>query len=292
VLHIPARNEALVTTDFSIEGVHFRRDWHPPELVGHRCLTRSLSDIAAMGGTPLAAFVSLALPVKIRQKWVDQFFEGFLKLAKQFHVPLAGGDTSESPAGVLADIVVLGSVPMGKAVLRSGARPGHRIYVTGELGGSAATLDLLFSNAKEKFLPRLFPAHFFPCPRINVGTIIREQRIATAMIDISDGLSTDLSHLCKESRVGAEIWAEAVPCESIRKAKVDLKFALHGGDAYELLFTARPSTHVPARIAGIKVTCIGEIKRRKKLTLVHADRTHSELKSRGWQHFQQPSPDK
>jgi thiamine-monophosphate kinase len=292
VLPIAAGHEALVTTDFSIEGVHFRREWHPPGLVGHRCLTRGLSDIAAMGGIPLAAFLSLAVPVKIRQKWVDQFFDGFLKLANQFHVPLAGGDTSESPAGVLADVVVLGSLPRGKAVLRSGARAGHRIYVTGELGGSAATLDLLFSNAKKKLLPRLFPAHFFPTPRINIGTIVREKRIATAMIDISDGLSTDLSHLCEESRVGAEIWAEAVPCATIRQAKVDLNFALHGGEAYELLFTARPTTHVPARIAGIKITCIGEIKRRKKLTLVHADRTRSELKSCGWQHFRHPSPDK
>src|SRR6185437_5358779 len=113
--------EALVTTDFSLENVHFKRTWHPPESVGHRCLARGLSDIAAMGGEPLAAFLSLAVPRNLPQSWVDGFVRGLLKLADQFQVSLAGGDTAESPGGVLADIVVLGSVPKGEAVLRSGA---------------------------------------------------------------------------------------------------------------------------------------------------------------------------
>src|SRR6266545_1946093 len=142
ILRIPAGHEFLVTTDFSLEGVHFRQEWHPPESVSHRCLARGLSDIAAMGGEPLAAFLSLSLPAKLPQKWVDQFMKGLLKMAAHFDVPLAGGDTAESPAGVLADIVVLGSVRKGKSILRSGARPGDRIYVTGSLGGSAAALTL------------------------------------------------------------------------------------------------------------------------------------------------------
>src|SRR5216110_3390715 len=121
VLKIPKGHQALVTTDFSLEGVHFRREWHPPESVGHRCLARGLSDIAAMGGEPMAAFLSLALPAKLPQKWVDQFLEGLLKLAKRFNVQLAGGDTAESPNGILADIVVVGSVPKAAAILRSGA---------------------------------------------------------------------------------------------------------------------------------------------------------------------------
>src|SRR6266851_776131 len=146
ILRIPETHEILLTTDFSLEGVHFRREWHPPESVGHRCLARGLSDIAAMGGDPVAAFLSLALPAKLPQRWVDRFFDGLLKLAAEFKVPLAGGDTSQSPTGILADIVVLGSVPKGKAILRSGARAGDRIYVTGELGGSAAELELLDSR--------------------------------------------------------------------------------------------------------------------------------------------------
>src|SRR5437879_5229055 len=133
VLRIPPGHEALVTTDFSLEGIHFRREWHAPEVVGHRCLTRGLSDIAAMGGEPMAAFLSLALPRNLPQAWVRRFLKGLLALAAQFKVTLAGGDTAESPAGLLADVVVVGSVPTGKALLRSGARPGDRIYVTGEL---------------------------------------------------------------------------------------------------------------------------------------------------------------
>src|SRR5205823_11499003 len=121
VLRVPKDRDLLCTTDFSLEDVHFRRDWHPPESVGHRCLARGLSDIAAMGGNPVAAFLSLALPAKLPQKWVDQFLRGLLALAKRFNVKLAGGDTAESPNGVLADIVVVGTVPKGNAILRSGA---------------------------------------------------------------------------------------------------------------------------------------------------------------------------
>src|SRR5438270_9225571 len=129
VLRLLPRHEFLVTTDFTLEGIHFRRNWHPPESVGHRCLARGLSDIAAMGGEPVAAFLSLALPGALPQSWVRAFFRGLLRIAEQHHVRLAGGDTAESPNGVLADIVVLGTVPRGQAILRSGARPGDCIFV-------------------------------------------------------------------------------------------------------------------------------------------------------------------
>ena len=290
-LRFPANHEVLVTTDFSLEGVHFRRQWHPPESVGHRCLTRGLSDIAAMGGEPLAAFLSLALPAKLPQKWVDSFLHGFLKLANQSGVVLAGGDTSQSPGGVLADVVVVGSVPKGKAIQRSGARPGDRIYVTGALGAAAATLDLLYTGQRKKLQAHLFPSHFFPQPRINVGRILREKTIASAMIDISDGLSTDLSHICEESGVGAEVWAQAVPRAALgpRGELVDLHFALHGGDDYELLFTAAEGVRVPTKIAGNRITAIGRIMHQKALVLMHTDHSPSRLEPLGWQHFRQHS---
>jgi thiamine-monophosphate kinase len=285
ILEIPAGQQALVTTDFSLEGVHFRREWHPAEAVGHRCLTRGLSDIAAMGGKPIAAFLSLALPPKMPQSWVNQFVKGLLKLADSFHVSLAGGDTAQSPNGVLADIVVVGSVPKGKAIRRSGARPGDRVYVTGALGGAAATLKLLFSGRKLR--PADFPNHFHPTPRIEVGRFLLEKALASAMIDLSDGLSTDLAHLCEESGVGAEILAPTIPCASIGKPsrEVELQFALNGGDDYELLFTARPNKRVPSRIAGILVTQIGHITRDKKVILVNKDGAGSELRPQGWEHF-------
>ena len=278
VLRLPPRHEALVTTDFSLEGVHFRREWHPAESVGHRCLARGLSDIAAMGGEPQAAFLSLALPKNLPQAWVDEFLRGLLKVAGRFKVGLAGGDTAQSPGGVLADIMVLGSVPKGKAILRSGARPGDKIYVSGELGGSAAALHRMMKNPKRKLKPADFPRHFSPEPRVQIGRFLREKGLASAMVDVSDGLSTDLTHICEASRVGAEIQAEAIPRE------VALDLALNGGEDYELLFTSPRSREVPARIAGVPITCIGVITRTPKIVLSE-NGIYRELPPRGWEHF-------
>jgi thiamine-monophosphate kinase len=291
VIRLPPGHEALVTTDFSLEGVHFRREWHPPDAVGHRCLARGLSDIAAMGGEPIAAFLSLALPAKLPQSWVNRFSVGLLKLAHHFHVALVGGDTAESPNGILADIVVLGSVPRGKAILRSGARPGDRVYVTGELGSSAAALDQLFSGRKKKVSVTDFPRHFFPVPRLDAGCFLRENNLASSMIDTSDGLTTDLSHICEESGVGAMLNAAAIPRAVIGAARtpVDLKFALHGGEDYELLFTASPRAKIPPRIKGVRVSDIGVITRKQKLQLIYPDQRVETLEAQGWQHFARKS---
>ena len=287
LLRLPAGHEALLTTDFSLEGIHFRRDWHPPESVGHRCLARGLSDIAAMGGKPLAAFLSLALPRNLPQAWVDRFLRGLLDLARKSVVGLAGGDTAESPNGILADIVVLGSAPKGTAIRRSGARPGDRIYVSGALGDSAAAVRRMMDKPKRKLNSQDFPRHFFPEPRLKLGRILREKGMASAMIDLSDGLSTDLSHICEESGVGAEILAEAIPRASIGKAvrEVDLHIALHGGEDYELLFTSPRGKKVPARIAGVPITLIGFITRSRKIFLMNENGMGQELVAQGWEHF-------
>src|SRR3954464_12504471 len=166
VLAPPRGHELLVTTDLCLEGVHFRRDSHPAGSGGHRCLARGLSDIGAMAGEPLACFLSLGLPAELPQEWVDEFFEGFLRLAKRFRVPLAGGDTAESPQGVIADVTVVGSAPRGKAVRRSGAKPEDFIYVTGALGGAAATLARLRRGRVK--VARSDP-HFYPEPRVAVA---------------------------------------------------------------------------------------------------------------------------
>jgi thiamine-monophosphate kinase len=280
ILNIPRGHEVLVTTDFSLEGIHFRRDWHPPDSIGHRCLTRGLSDIAAMGGTPIAAFLSLALPADLPQQWVDEFIRGFLKLAKRYSVTLAGGDTSQSPNGILADIVVVGSVPKSKAILRSGARPGEIIYVSGTLGASVATLEELRAGKKRR--PASHVRHFYPDPRIALGQYLREKKLASAMIDTSDGLSTDLRHICDESRVGAVVEAAALPKTP---GKDGLQLALHGGEDYELLFTAPANKRVPAKIAGVPITRIGTITSSKQIKLRTSDGKSQALEPHGWQHF-------
>jgi thiamine-monophosphate kinase len=279
-------SDLLVTTDFSLEAVHFRREWHPAESVGHRCLARGLSDIAAMGGEPVAAFLSLALPRDLEQAWVREFMRGLLRLAKKYGVVLAGGDTAESPGGILADIVVIGSVPKGKAVMRSGVRAGDRIYVTGELGGSAAAIAQM--RAGRDGNSRNYPRHFCPEPRVGVGRVLREKGWAMAMIDLSDGLSTDLAHICEESGVGAEIELERIPRARVGKParKVDLGLALHGGEDYELLFTAPAGRRVPLRIGGVAVTCIGRMVRGSARVMARdAEGRRSEVKAQGWEHF-------
>jgi thiamine-monophosphate kinase len=291
VLRVPPGHELLVTTDFTIENVHFRRDWHSPELVGRRCLTRGLSDIAAMGGQPRAAFLSLALASDVPQKWVNRFLNGLLDLAEEFNLPLAGGDTAQSMRGIQADIVVVGSVPKGTAVLRSGAKAGQQIYVTGELGSSAAVLARL---AESKPVGAAYLRHFRPQARVAVGQWLRQRRIASAMIDLSDGLSTDLEHICQESHVGAEIEAEAIPRAHVGRRKkepgqhrVALDLALHGGDDYELLFTSAAA--VPSKIAGVQVTRIGRTTRSAGMRLIGADGKARPLQAKGWEHFKRSS---
>jgi thiamine-monophosphate kinase len=171
-------------------------------------------------------------------------------------------------------------VPRGRAVLRSGAKPGDSIYVTGELGGSALALQRLIDRPGSKLSPRANQRHFFPEPRVALGMLLRRRRFATAMIDISDGLSTDLAHICEESRVGARLYAEALP----RAPGTPLELALNGGDDYELLFTAAPRARLPAQLLGVRISRIGEITRRKGTVLVQ-HREQRPLVPRGWQHF-------
>jgi thiamine-monophosphate kinase len=287
VLRLGTGRDALVTTDFSLEGIHFRRDWHSAESVGHRCLARGLSDIAAMGGEPVAAFLSLALPRDLPQSWVDRFAQSLIGLAEKYGVTLAGGDTAESPNGILADIVVVGSVPKGRALLRSEARPGDLIYVSGELGASAAAVGEMRKKPKKKLDPKDYSRHFFPEPRIELGRILREKGLASAMIDTSDGLSTDLAHICEESGVGAKLEVEAIPRASVGKParEVDLQLALHGGEDYELLFTAPRGKRVPSRIAGVTITQIGVVTRGRKMFVRGQDGV-SELRPQGWEYFQ------
>jgi thiamine-monophosphate kinase len=303
ILRPPSGCEVLVTTDFTLEGRHFRRDLHPPESVGHRCLARGLSDLAAMGATPMGAFLSLALPESMLAErkgriWVDRFFNGLRTLAEMHGVPLAGGDTSESPGGrnalVLADIVLVGSAPKGQALRRSGASAGDVLYVTGQLGGAAAELSSLLKRRSgvvkvvvDEDRPQLFPE-----PRLDVGEALLRRGLATASLDISDGLSTDLAHLCRASGVAAEIELASLPIHPLARrpgGSAALLAALHGGEDYELLFTAPASLRIPGSLAGVPITRIGSVSKQRKgrslMTMLKPDGTRSELEAGGWEHF-------
>lgn len=294
VLRPKAGYEVCVTTDFSLENTHFRRAWHPPESVGHRCLARGLSDLAAMGAEPLAVFLSLAIPARLPAAWLERFLDGFLALAKRNRVPLAGGDTAQSPPTsgclILADVVAVGQVPRGQALLRSAAQPGDILYVTGALGGAAAELAALAKH------PRSFARftksapghpHLYPEPRLSLGR--RLGGLAHAVIDLSDGLSTDLTHLCQESQVAATIEEAALPIHSLAAGSQDL--ALHGGEDYELLFTAAAATRIPRRLAGVPVHRIGTIRsaapRQPMILLETRNGRRLPLAPGGWEHFRQ-----
>ena len=306
LLHPRTGEELAVTTDLCIAGRHFRLDWHPPESIGHRALARGLSDLAAMGARPIAAFLSLGLPRELANpagrwpaSWVARFFDGLLSLADAHKTPLAGGDLSETPIP-LADVVLIGGVPRGKALLRSTARPGHLLYVTGTLGGGAAALphlDRLAGQNKSQtrsgsnglihpVIPRilepLLARHLYPQPRIAQG--LRLRSLASPAMDLSDGLSSDLNRICEESRVAAEIDPTLLPIHP----GASLEYALHGGDDYELLFTASPATRMPRRIAGVAITRIGRIlsvrPNRPTVTLL-TSQGRQPLKPQGWEHF-------
>ena len=291
--------EICVTTDFTLERVHFRREWHPPESVGHRCLARGLSDLAAMGAEPLGVFLSLALPARLPAAWPERFLDGFLALAGNHRVPLAGGDTAQSPSiskqheGLIAaDIVAVGQIPRGKALLRSGARPGDLIYVTGALGGAAAELAALAKNPR-KFskLTDAVPGHphLYPEPRLAVGRRLRG--LANAMIDVSDSLSTDLTHLCEESRVSALLEQAALPIHPLAAGSDDpLTLALNGGEDYELLFTAPAAARIPHVLAGVPIHRIGTVARPKRrqppILMKTRDGRRVPITPGGWEHFQ------
>jgi thiamine-monophosphate kinase len=303
LLRLRPGEELAVTTDLSIAGRHFRLDWHPSESVGHRTLARGLSDLAAMGARPVATFLSLGLPRELtiarpRRKsrpqspWIEGFLNGFLTLADLHNAPLAGGDLAESPVAV-ADIVLAGAVPRGRALLRSGARPGDLLYVTGKLGGASAGLQGLAKlmggrgASRGRIPPGLqdsLAPHLYPQPRIDQGIYLQKRELANAAIDLSDGLSTDLSHICAESGVFAEIDAAAIPIHP----DATLDQALHGGEDYELLFSASPSAGIPRAIAGVPITRIGRVLRAGRkgpsVTLI-TSRGSQPLEPAGWQHF-------
>lgn len=300
--------DTVITTDLLVEEIDFRRETISPRLLGHKALAVSLSDIAAMGARPRWSLVSLGVPQGVWQTgFVDQFYDGFFALAERYEVKLVGGDLSRTPERVVVDSVLLGETRRGRAILRSGARPGDHIFVTGTLGGSAAGLRLLEHGARlneraggsrlEAFSQKLLLRHLRPKPRVGWGVVLGEERLASAMIDLSDGLSSDLAHLCEESRVGAFIEAGRLPLNPIlrqggeRLSLDPLALALDGGEDFELLFTVSPRNlrRLPRRVDGVPATYIGDVRPETEGLQLLEDGHVTRLKPAGFTHFSGPA---
>jgi thiamine-monophosphate kinase len=299
VMHPRGRTEWVLTTDAFLENVHFLLRAHPPEDVGYKALARATSDLAAMGARPLYFLLSLALPHSCTAKWFDRFLEGMSRAARSFGLVLAGGDTTRSPLAAI-NLTVIGEVTPGQAVLRSGARPGNLICVSGTLGKAELGLRLLQRGLqKRKKWKRLLRKHLHPEPRLALGEWLAKSRRATAMIDTSDGLSTDLAHICEASGVGAKVWADRIPKVAVpndlRKLGLDpLRMALDGGEDYELLFTVprRLAQHLPRAVHGVPITIIGEITRKKQNLLIDDSGRTKDLPAQGWDPFRRDSAGK
>jgi len=296
VIKSTGATDLLACSDLSVEGVHFRIEWSEARLIGRKSLAVTLSDVAAMGGAARYAMISVALPATLSSEFIDQLFEGFFDIADRYGVSIIGGDTSSSAHGLFIDTTVIGEAQTGRAVTRAGAREGDLIYVTGRLGASALGLNLLqqgyrLNGLEHRARREALMKHLEPEPRMEAGLAIGESGIATAMIDISDGLTTDLRHILDESGCGAIIRAHDIPvagCVETLLPGRAFDLALHGGEEYELLFTAptdfRAKIEELSTSASIPITLIGEITAGKDLQL-ERDGLFELVQPSGYEHF-------
>ena len=293
-----SKTDTVITTDLLVEDIDFKLAWSKPEFIGHKSLAVSLSDVAAMGAKPVWSMVSIGVPASVwKTDFVDEFYEGYMRLAKKFDVELVGGDVSKTPDKVVIDSIVAGEVKKGKAVLRSGAKVGDLIYVTDELGGAAAGLTLLengvrYDDSTKIWQKNLLLKQLHPFPHTHAALNLNDEITPTAMIDLSDGLSSDLAHLCRASQVGAKIYADKIPLHKNLNSIVKifdekLNYALNGGEDFELLFTANPKKKFQLKKAHEKrgFSCIGEIiVNADIIELINGDRS-TILQPKGFRHF-------
>ena len=320
VVRESGNRDLVISTDLLIEEIDFHRETIPANLLGHKALAVSLSDIAAMGARPLWALISFGLPESTWDSdFKEQFFAGYLALADRYSVTLAGGDISKSQQ-IVIDSIVAGEVKTGRALLRSTAQPGDQIFVTGNLGGAAAGLKLIELGARvnadssrpetdargqsgnetsdDHAIQSLLLRQLAPQPRVGWGMVLGEEQLATSMIDISDGLSSDLHHLCTESNVGAIIDASSLPLDENvkhlcgRRALDPLALALHGGEDFELLFTVAPENIVrlPKRVDGTFISRVGEVTAQSDRILIRERDRSWQLHPQGFTHFTRSKP--
>ena len=296
----PGQHQGILTADMLVDGVHFDLEATSPHDLGHKAVVVNVSDVAAMGGSPRYGLVTIGLPPRVEGAWVMELYGGMREAADDCGMALVGGDTSRSDRAVLS-VTVYGEVPSGRAVTRSGARPGDVLVVTGSLGGSAGGLRVVRARADEQkdllsteWGRDLLARHERPVARVGEGRTLAEAG-ATAMIDLSDGLSLDLARVCEESGVGARV---RVPDLPLAPGLVDLAaatgvnpqdLALHGGEDYELLAAVPRDAVDDARRRiveryGTRVTEIGEVTEGLEVVAVRGDREEP-LEPKGWDHF-------
>lgn len=283
-----AEGELIYTTDMLLEGVHFLRTAASPEDIGWKSLAVNLSDIAAMGGIPIATFLSIGLPKDAQGEWAERFISGYAELSRMFNVPLLGGDTTSSLRDVAINVGVLGRAPYGKSVRRSGAVAGHSIYVTGNLGSSAGGLQAILKGWEmTPEVSSLISSHMRPMPRLTEGQALMSTGLIGAMMDISDGIASDLRHILKESGVGAQVSINKLPTSDNLKCICN-KYGLNihalsagGGEDYELLFTAPSGIE---NILDFPIYEIGEIVPGNSLTWME-DSREVNLDIKGFNHF-------
>lgn len=296
----PGGHQQVVTVDTLVEGVHWDPDVTQPSDLGYKAVTVNVSDVAAMGGSPRYAVVSLAVPAETRPAWVIEVYGGMREAAEEYGLALVGGDTVRAREGVLT-VAVLGTVGKGKAVTRSGARPGDRIVLTGTVGGAAGGLRLIRGRQDETrravmtdWGRELVAALARPAARVGEGETLA-QAGATSMIDVSDGLALDLSRLCEASEVGARVVLADVPVSPLLEElaaatdAVPFELALHGGEDYELVATLAPEAVDATKRKlldrfGTRLTDIGQITE-TDLVAVEEDGVERPLEARGWDHF-------
>jgi thiamine-monophosphate kinase len=265
ILNWPQEDLLLVGVDQVLDGVHFDSKVHSPEAIGRKAMNRNLSDCAAMGCLPAAAVVTVALPKGVGEKYARELYLGMQKAGEVFNCPIVGGDTSSWSGKLVVTVTILGKSDGVEPITRSGAKPGDKIYVTGPLGGSLLGRHMTFE------------------PKVLGGRVLAGNRLTTAMIDLSDGLSRDLAHICRESGVGALISAARIPVhadaiEMRRDGHSPLDHALHDGEDYELLFTASDG------FAAVPGLLVGEIIPEPGIWLVQRDGSREPLEPKSWQH--------
>jgi len=287
----------LVTTDTLVEGIHFDTAWHPPEMLGRKTAAVNLSDIAAMGGVPRYATISLALSPEREDDWLDMFFDGFLAALSERQVLLVGGDTVASGRDSVFTVTLIGQVEVDQVLYRSGAQIDDLVWVSGTLGDAAAGLGLCRKGvpvSDNRWQP-LLKAHLDPAAQVELGRVLAKSGMVHAMLDVSDGIATDLAHLCTASGVGAEIGAASLPHSALlEEAAVScgcdwLDWVVSGGEDYQLIFTSSEAVKeaLPGLVkkeTGCDIACVGRIVAGSGVVLC-LDGLRRDISYQGYEHF-------